>query len=184
MDNILFAIWFFLPAGIANGSAVFIPRVPILKKAIWPLDLGKSLKHKRLLGPNKTFGGLILGIIVATIVVGLQKVIYAHSGWIREISSPLNYSDLKIWWLGPILGGGALLGDAIESFFKRQLRVPAGKSWFPFDQIDYVVGGCLLSYFLTPLPAYYYLIILVVWFLIHIVATYIGYLIGVRSKPI
>ena len=152
MDKILFALWFFLPGGLANGSAVFGTKLPLIKKLSQPMDFGKSWRGQRIFGPNKTLRGLIMGILVGTVVIVIQKIAYAHIGWIREISSPVDYSQNAIWWLGGLMGAGALLGDAVESFFKRQVGIAAGRSWVPFDQVDYIIGGCLLSLFVVRTP--------------------------------
>jgi CDP-2,3-bis-(O-geranylgeranyl)-sn-glycerol synthase len=82
------------------------------------------------------------------------------------------------------MGFGALLGDAIESFFKRQARVKPGNTWFPFDQIDYIIGGLLFSLPVITLGVKYYFLILVVWLLLHLISSYIGYLLGLKTKPI
>jgi CDP-diglyceride synthetase len=36
-----------------------------------------------------------------------------------------------------------MTGDAVKSFFKRRLGITPGKSWFPFDQLDFVLGAIL-----------------------------------------
>lgn len=82
------------------------------------------------------------------------------------------------------MGAGALIGDAVESFFKRQAGIAAGKSWVPFDQVDYIIGGCLLSLFVVRLHFLDYLLILIVWVIVHFVAVYLGYLTGIRKRPI
>jgi len=41
---------------------------------------------------------------------------------------------------------GALLGDIVESFFKRRMGKERGEDWIPFDQLDFVVGALLLSF--------------------------------------
>ena len=86
--------------------------------------------------------------------------------------------------MGASLGFGALAGDAIKSFFKRQFSVASGQSWFPFDQIDYILGGILFSLPFVILNITDYLIITVVWFLIHPVATVVGWLLKLKDSPI
>ena len=86
--------------------------------------------------------------------------------------------------MGPLFGLGALLGDAIESFFKRQREVPSGESWFPFDQFDYIIGGLLASSLVVQLTLQQYVAIAVVWFCLHILSVYIGFLIGMRDSKI
>ena len=82
------------------------------------------------------------------------------------------------------MGFGALTGDAIKSFFKRRVNIPPGVSWFPFDQIDYIIGGIALSLFYIQLTFGDYVVLCIVWFLMHPLITFIGYLFKLRHKPI
>ncbi len=145
INDIWFALWFFLPAGISNVSPTFTHRIKPLNILYKPLDFGAKFKGKRVFGDNKTWLGLISGIIFATIVIYLQRYGFNHSEWIRAISGKVDYDLPKMLLLGPLMGFGALAGDAIESFFKRQVGIKPGRTWIPFDQIDYIVGGILLS---------------------------------------
>jgi CDP-2,3-bis-(O-geranylgeranyl)-sn-glycerol synthase len=86
--------------------------------------------------------------------------------------------------MGASMGFGALAGDAIKSFFKRQMSVPSGESWFPFDQIDYIVGGLIMSVPFVQLKLSEYIIISIVWFVIHPIATFIGWLLKLKDSPI
>jgi CDP-2,3-bis-(O-geranylgeranyl)-sn-glycerol synthase len=40
-----------------------------------------------------------------------------------------------------------MLGDIVESFFKRRIGLSRGEKWLGFDQIDFIIGGLLLSLF-------------------------------------
>lgn len=183
MDQLLFALWFFVPAGLANAVPPLAAHIPLLKKLDWPLDAGRSWRGHRIFGQNKTWRGLIAGVLVATLVVGLEKYLYLHSEWIRSFV-PYDYAQAPFWALGPLLGTGALLGDAIESFFKRQLNRKPGSTWFPFDQLDYIIGGLLASMLVVRLSLREYVLIAVIWFGLHIAGSGFGYLIGVKDKPI
>lgn len=183
IDNLLSALWFFLPAGLANAAPVFAAKIPALKKFSLPLDAGKSWNGMRLLGENKTWRGLIAGIVMATLIIALQKYLYDHSGFFHGYSW-LDYRPTVIWWLGPLFGMGALLADAVESFFKRQLNIKPGESWFPFDQIDYIIGGCLFAMPVAMLAFTQYVWVFIAWFGTHLVTVYLGYLLGIRDKPI
>jgi CDP-2,3-bis-(O-geranylgeranyl)-sn-glycerol synthase len=82
------------------------------------------------------------------------------------------------------MGAGALIGDALESFFKRRAHVKPGHSWFPFDQLDYIVGGLVFLYpFARPSFAVV-LWILFLYFGLHLIVSYIGYKLGFKNKPI
>lgn len=184
MDSIIFALWFFLPAGGANMAPIIAAHLPYLSKLNAPLDAGKKYRGKPVFGKNKTWRGLLSGIIAATVIVYLQQLIWqsGSAGFLGDASTEyLDYSPLL---LGLLFGAGALLGDAIESFFKRQRNVPAGSSWFPFDQIDYIIGGCLAVAVVARLGPLEYMLILVLWFVLHLLFSYIGYLLKLKAQPI
>ena len=184
VKDLIFSVWFFLPAGLANASPIYAQRIPGLKKLGHPLDFNKKFQGKLVFGKNKTWRGLILATVIGIIIVSFQHFIFIHSSWIRTISKPIDYQTINFILLGTLLGAGAILGDTIESFAKRRLDIRPGFSWFPYDQIDYIIGGCFLSLFIVRLSIQEYLLILGVWFLIHLVSSYIGYLTGMKDRPI
>jgi CDP-2,3-bis-(O-geranylgeranyl)-sn-glycerol synthase len=173
MQFLLDAFLFFLPAGLANMSPVFGAYIPWVRRWKTPIDLGRTYRGKRVLGDNKTWRGLVLG----TLVGGLTSLII--SSFIPNSAEPWY-----IFLVGCSLGFGALFGDAVESFFKRQKGVEPGKSWFPFDQTDYIIGGLLFAYPLTLIPLLLMVAILVLYFGLHIITSYIGYLLGLKRTPI
>lgn len=184
MDTILFAIWFFLPAGLANAAPVFAAKLPGLRSWDTPIDFGRKFRGKRILGDNKTWRGVVFGIFLATVTLALQVWAFNNFGWAQDVANNINYFILPVFILGPLFAIGALGGDALESFFKRQRGIQSGKSWFPFDQLDYIVGGLIASFFVIELTMQEYLAVVVVWFCLHIIATFVGYLIGLRDVKI
>ena len=183
-QNLWFALLFFLPAGLANVTPIFASQVPLLKNLNTPLDFNSSIKGKRLFGDNKTWRGVFTGVFVGVLASMLQMYMFNHNNWIRTIAYPINYSHYSVLILGALLSFGALSGDAIESMVKRQLRVKSGDSWFPFDQLDYVIGGILFSLIYIRLPLANYLWILVIWFSMHMIFSYFGYVLKLKAKPI
>ncbi len=184
MDLFLFALWFFLPAGIANMAPVFADRIPILRSWTLPLDFGLKFRGKRIFGDNKTWRGLLLGIVLATITLGIQVWAFNNFGWAQEIANNINYFIFPTYILGPLFAIGALGGDALESFIKRQRGIKPGKSWFPFDQLDYIIGGLFASFWIIELTRKEYLAVIIVWFCLHLITNYVGYLLGVRNSKI
>lgn len=181
--DIFTAIWIFLPAGLANGTPVFVNKIPIINKINYPLDFYKSYKGIRIFGDHKTFRGLISGVIIAILTAIIQQSAYQGSPWLQSHIS-INFNDINPIIFGIFAGSGALLGDAIKSFFKRRTNIKPGEPWFPFDQIDYIIGGCifLLPYLSSNLLFIIYIFIF--YFLLHIVSTFIGYLLKLKDKPI
>jgi CDP-2,3-bis-(O-geranylgeranyl)-sn-glycerol synthase len=184
LKDALFALWFFFPAAIANLTPILVAKMPWLKKFEAPIDGGLMYRGKRLLGSHKTWRGLVTGVIMATVVLWLQQLSVDHWHWAQWLTGQVDYTKLPTLILGPLFGIGALGGDAIESFFKRQRGVAPGHGWFPFDQIDYIIGGALVSMPFVTLSIFQYCWLIILWLIIHVVASYIGWLTGFKERPI
>ena len=173
MNNWLATILFFLPAGIANAAPVLAKKIPIIKNWKTPLDMGITWHGKPVFGKNKTWRGVVTGSLIA----GLTAVL---------LSPLVNYGEglLIAFGLGVIMGFGALFGDAVESALKRRRGISSGNSWFPFDQIDYIIGGLLFLIPFTNLTWRQMGLIFVTFLGLHLVTAYCGYLLGLKDKPI
>lgn len=184
INDILFALWFFLPAGIANLVPVFAAHIPVIKKFEAPIDGGLTFRGKRVFGSHKTWRGMIVGIIAGTLVLWLQQFLFTEFSWIRSFASEVDYRHLPTLIMGPLFAIGALGGDAIESFFKRQRGIAPGKGWFPFDQTDFIIGGAIATMPFVQLSIWHYLWLLILWLGVHVISTVIGYFLGLKDTPI
>ncbi len=183
METILFILWFFLPAGFGNIAPIIAAKTNALQKYSFPLDFNKKFRKKRIFGDHKTIRGLIAGISVGIITACLQVAIFNHWQFIRSMSL-VDYNELNPLLFGFLASFGALFGDAVKSFFKRQLNIPSGKSWFPFDQIDYILGGILLTSIYIRLSLRLYILLFIIWFFLHPLSTFIGWLLRLKDEPI
>jgi CDP-2,3-bis-(O-geranylgeranyl)-sn-glycerol synthase len=146
-EIILQSLWIILPAYIANGCAA-------LAGGGKPIDFGKKYKDgKRILGDGKTWRGLIIGTLFG-MIGGFGLSVAA------KIITPTEYNFIsfeKLDFTGfplmiPIVFSicfGALLGDIVESFFKRRKGIERGKDWIPFDQLDFIIGVLFLSFIIA-----------------------------------
>lgn len=185
LHDILFALWFLLPAALANSAPIFAQKLPGIRNLSAPIDGGRTFRGVELLGKHKTWRGIVSGVIVSTLILWLQQLAVAHFSWAYSLTSPeVNYAALPILLLGPLFGLGALGGDAVKSFFKRQRRIPSGRSWLPWDQLDYIIGGILVSLPFVVLRPILYVWIIILWFGMHLLASYVGYKTGFKDSPI
>lgn len=168
MGDLLMIFWIFLPAGIANMAPVFFKRLPILN---YPIDGGLSWGDKRILGDNKTWRGLVAGILLAIIAVWLQSIIY-----------PTTLITSGIMIAGILLGGGALIGDIVKSFFKRRLNIAPGQSFPVADQIDWIVGALIATSFIQLWSWQTWLVAILMFGLLHLVVNLIGYWLGIKGN--
>lgn len=167
-----------LPAGIANMMPVLVAKVPFLNA---PMDFGYSFRGKRIFGDHKTWRGLVFGMMSAGIVNALLLLaLWNIFGEGRPIEM-IGYQ--RSFYAGLILGAGALLGDAIKSFFKRQLNIAPGKSWVPFDQVDWILGALIAVHFLVqPQPTEVWIAALLLFGLLHPVINILGYVLHIKKK--
>ena len=166
MINWLKIIILITTAGVAN-------MIPPLSAKIWPkwetpLDGGLKFNNKRLLGDHKTVRGIVTGILAAQLVYFI---------WIR-------WMPILPWYFGGLLGFGALGGDIIKSFFKRQLEIPSGKSWFPWDQIDWILGTIFIYMFWGTLGLTEIMLLLGIGLGLHLLVKVIGYFMKVNKTLI
>ena len=90
----------------------------------------------------------------------------------------LNYNIL----IGSVVGLFALIGDLIESFFKRQLNIKPGNKFIPFDQIDWVIGSSIILIFFEYISLKESLIAILLFFILHIVTKHIGFYLNLDNK--
>jgi CDP-2,3-bis-(O-geranylgeranyl)-sn-glycerol synthase len=172
---IIQTFWLLLPAGFANMAPVLFKWVPFLN---FPVDFNKKFGDKPFLGQNKTYRGLLCGILTSILTVYIQQLLYQHTKTI----SLINYSEINIYLLGFLLGFGALFGDLTKSFFKRRIDIVSGKFWPPFDQIDWVIGALIFMSFYILIPWKYILTSILIFGLLHPIMNLAGYYLGIKKN--
>lgn len=157
------AIWFMLPAYVANMAPVALGGGP-------PIDGGRQFADGRpIFGAGKTWRGFCSGIGAGAVVGSLQSL---------ASSSPLNYLLLAL-----LLPLGAMLGDLAGSFIKRRLGIPRGGAAPVLDQLDFAIGALLLAS-LVHLPGLdAILTIIIITPPLHLAANFVGYKLGLKGRP-
>ena len=128
--------WLLLPAGLANMAPPLFRHVNFLN---YQIDFGLKIRGRPILGSHKTFRGFFFGILAAIIGVYIQRLLYPYT----INFSMIDYSSVNVILIGFLLGFGALFGDSVKSFFKRQLNVAPGKHLHIFDRVDWIIGALL-----------------------------------------
>lgn len=147
-------IWFFLPGYVANMAPVLAARFNWFSFLNAPIDGGRTLNGRRLLGDNKTWRGIVVGAIAGGVTGILQ---YAYISLLSsEKEGLISYEYLPYVLLVSVtLGLSALLGDAVKSLIKRRFNFSPGESWMPWDQLDSTLGMIAVTYiFFTPSVAH------------------------------
>ena len=144
-EIIIQALWLVLPAYIANASALLVGGGT-------PIDFGKSWKDgKRILGDGKTWRGLVTGAFVG-MTCGFGLSVVAKYAAASDFAFLVINDFTGFPFMIPIIAAicfGALIGDIVESFFKRRIGKSRGEDWIPFDQIDFILGALFFSFLIA-----------------------------------
>jgi CDP-2,3-bis-(O-geranylgeranyl)-sn-glycerol synthase len=181
LELIIESLYFLAPAGLANMAPIVAAHFNILKSLDTPVDHGKSYRGHRITGDHKTYRGYVCAIVTG-MVFGFIQYLLSDISFFRE-HSIVDYSSITLAvFVGGVLSLGAMVGDSVKSFFKRQVNVAPGKSWFPFDQIDFILGSFLFVIPFLSIELKYFFISLAVFFAAHLITKIVGYLVGVNKE--
>ena len=146
-----------------------------------PVDGGKKIAGEEIFGSHKTWRGLITATIVGGLFFSLEKLLI-HTFPQLASWSPFDLSIVP-WWFGFAFAAGAITGDLVKSFFKRRFRIPPGATWYPFDQIDFLLGAALVASFYYTLTPIMWLLIIFIGSTLHIVVNHIAYWLKIKDSP-
>jgi CDP-2,3-bis-(O-geranylgeranyl)-sn-glycerol synthase len=163
-EYVYWLVKFYIPVMVANGT-------PVLVKGTLRIDFGRDFIDKRpLLGSNKTWEGLLVGVSHAFIASSLISIVF----------------DNPFYIIGGFAGFFGLLGDLAGAFLKRRLGIKPGDPLPVIDQLDFVA-------FSTPFylligveefvenPSYIVLTFILI-LLLHVATNNLAYYMGLKDK--
>ena len=171
------AFWAMVPAYIPNNAAV-------LAGGGAPIDGGRTVAGRRLLGDGKTWRGTAIGTIAGVaLAVGLNRL--------APGAASATGVDLPTFPLPAAVGLalGAMLGDITASFLKRRTGRERGAAFPVVDQLDFVAGalGCAalldFGWFSDTFTLPVLVVVLVLTPVLHVATNGIAYLVGVKNEP-
>ncbi len=132
---------------------------------VWAMDVGGyivgcNLKGPKLapkISPNKTWSGLIGGIVLAVAVSEIYFKIFAHYRIIRIDHG----TELFFAVLGGLIALVSQIGDLIESAIKRHLKIKDSSDLIPghggiFDRIDGLIFAAPFVYWVFAYALWYF----------------------------
>ena len=165
------ALWFILPAYVANGGACGIHDSR-------PVDGGRrAWDGRRIIGDGVTWGGYLSGTTFAILFSILQW--YVAPSYYPIADASLTQAAA----LGFLLGFGALTGDLAESFLKRRLGIERGQPLPLLDQWDFLVGALAFSLIIVRPRLLDVAILFVITPFIHRGTNYLSNRAGLKDVP-
>lgn len=179
-DLVVGALYLFLPAYVANMAPVVAKRLRLFPVLDRPLDGGREMRGQPLFGSHKTLRGVVVGVAAANVTALLQWRDAARGGFLPSLTD-FPYGEVSPWLWGFALGIGALLGDLAKSFFKRRFGIPPGRRWFPWDQLDLILGAIALGWLVYPVSLPVILAVLIATPILGLLVNLGGYLLSVKE---
>jgi CDP-2,3-bis-(O-geranylgeranyl)-sn-glycerol synthase len=170
--------WILAPAFIANGAALYSRKIKFLEPLAIPVDLeSKWIDRRRVIGNSKTLRGFIFGMILS--ILAALVIFFASEYLGIKIFSSLSNAV----FLGALVGLGALLADAVKSFFKRRMGIKEGKNLLFFDQLDFLIGAFLIATPFIQFPLKFILVVITGTFILHILMNVFAFYMHLKKVP-
>lgn len=177
-------------AGIIN--MIFV-KTSYAKKHSVPIDGGRLCGDgKRLFGDNKTWIGFV-GMIAAGAVAQVLWGLVCGAGWLAGMNYFYAFHKNTLGFnggVGALCGFSYVLFELPNSFIKRRLDIPCGKTdkglkgklFFVIDQIDSLIGVALVFALIYPMPVWQYFLYILLGALTHIGVNFILYKVKIRKN--
>ena len=142
--------WMITPVLVAGLGQVVVLKTGLLPGLAVPLDRGLHWRGKPVLGPRKTWRGVIVMTTLSALVASAQARAARRSERARAFS-PFDYERINPWLLGFALGLGYCLAELPNSFVKRRLDIAPADTADRFARLQYLVDqsdsvvGCLVA---------------------------------------
>ena len=182
------ALYLFCPLLVSAALAGVVLHRNWLAFLRQPIDGGATFRGHRIFGDNKTWRMAVTAIFGCVATVAFQS---ETIGFVPTSLLVLDYRHTSPLCLGFAMGVGAVAGELPNSFVKRQLGIPPGRTtrgfsaliFYVWDQVDLLTGTWpLLLFWFAPsgsLVAASFAMGLV----LHPAIAALGYAIGARKTP-
>lgn len=182
-----------MPLILGGISNMILCKTKIYKRYNTPIDSNTNwIDGNRVFGDNKTVIGFI-SMIVFTVIF---QVLWG------TVSGELKVDTLNEWynihsnnvlyniWIGALTGTVYMLCELPNSFIKRRLGIPSGKTinskvgklFFIVDQIDSLIGVFIILMIYGGITIHKYIAYIIIGGLTHITINIVLYLIKVRKN--
>ena len=183
----VFLVIAFTLSGLAHTAWL---AAPVSRRLAVPLDGGRLLRGRPVLGDHKTVRGLVVMVPATGISFALLAALVATGPGISGAGlwplTPATYGLLGIW-----AGLGFMVGELPNSFIKRRLGIPPGEAAagrslralsFVADRIDSSVGMLLALVLAVPVSLQICLFVLLAGPLVHAAFSLALFLLGVKAR--
>jgi CDP-diglyceride synthetase len=181
--QVLYLLMPLLLAGVLHAYVIKREWLPALAR---PLDCGRQMGGRPVLGENKTFRGPVVMSASSVAVVAIQRAAFETDPG-RGLSI-VDYSAVNVVVLGLAFGLSYSLAELPNSFIKRRLGIHPGhlsprgaRIQYLADQSDSVIGGAIALVLVVHPTVTTLLLTVVVGLLLHVLFDQVMYASGVKK---
>lgn len=178
-------LYLFAPLLLASALSGLVLRLDLAPALRRPIDGHRTFRGRRLFGDSKTWRGVVVAVVGCIAGVALQSALIGdRAGAIALV----DYRAIDPWGFGAAMGAGAMAGELPNSFTKRQLGIPPGKTtrgplravFYVWDQVDLLTAAWpAIAWWVRP-DAATVVASFALALLVHPLVSLIGYAIGAR----
>jgi hypothetical protein len=197
MGALLQVLWLALPVVGAGVLHMAVVKRDALRFLAVPIDRGARLRGVPVLGPNKTWRGVVVMVAASAAGGAVQGALgggWAHRGGLEcfdVAATSAGGSAAGYAAVSAVLGLGYVLGELPNSFAKRRLGIDAGlrgrgalgRLFAGVDQVDSVLVGLGLGAVVFGYPWRVVLVGTVTLAMVHLGATALLHRTGVKENP-
>lgn len=181
-------LYLFAPLLVSAVLSGIVLRFDLFRGLRRPIDGSAMFHGRRIFGDGKTWRGVGVAVVGSIGTVAVQKAFRADVPTLLHV---VDYARVNPLSFGAAMGAGAMAGELPNSFTKRRLGIPSGKTtrgwravlFYVWDQVD-LLTGAWPALFLWFRPGA--LLVggsFVVALVLHPLVALVGYLIGARKSP-
>ena len=183
-----------MPVILAGVSNMVVVKQKWFKNIAKPMDNGKVLKDgKRILGNNKTWLGFFTMVVCSIITHLAWGLLCKISDGLYAMNQLYLYYDNSLLYnllVGAVMGVAYMLFELPNSFIKRRLEIPDGKTergvkgkiFFVIDQLDSMFGVILVLVVVSKISLLQYINYVLLGGLTHICVNLVLYKLKIRRN--
>jgi CDP-archaeol synthase len=186
-DSVAPALWTLLPVLGSPLAHAPVLRFDLLRSLKRPIDGGRTLGGRRILGDNKTWRG---AVVMTAGVEAAALALHHSAAYRRRLPAGVRAASPAL--VGALLGVATVAGELPNSFAKRRLGVApgghrggaAGVALGIVDQADFVLAAWLLLAPVHRMSVREAAAAFATVAAVHVPINLVGYAVGARDTPI
>ncbi|MGN0621387.1 MAG: CDP-archaeol synthase [Porcipelethomonas sp.] len=182
-----------MPCILAGVLNMLWCKTSLCRRIAKPMDRGKVMRDgRRIFGDNKTWAGFFGMIVCGAFSQALWGLVCLVP-YMQSRNYIYIYNDNTLLFnvaLGALTGFAYVVSELPNSFVKRRLSIPSGKTvsgimgkmFFMIDQTDSLIGVMIVISLFYPMPLWQYMLYICLGAFTHVAVNAVLYSLKIRKN--